>query len=362
MTTTIEQEAPGRVGSFLGGVGTILSLELRQRVRGVAWYVLLGILLVLELGVTVLLTLSSAFLGDEAGQTIYSAIIYFVLLLGTLITPALSGNAINGDRDGGTLATTQVTLITGGQILFGKFLAAWVTAVAFLVASLPFIAWATLVGGVDGAVFLSSFAVLVVELGVIAAIGVGLSGLIGRPLFSVVITYLAVAALCIGTLIAFALGGIAVRSVETTTYYTAASYDETTGIGSDCSADPQINTMDVPRFDRVWGLLAANPFVVLADAAPVHFTEANPYPSDLFGTIKYGVRQAQLAPDLDVEYNDCTQNYGDQPLPQTVLDETVPSWFVGIAAHLVLAALALWGAWMRLRTPARRLGAGTRIA
>ena len=46
----------------------------------------------------------------------------------------------------------------------------------------------------------------------VAAFGVGLSGILNRPLFSVVTTYLVVAALTVGTLIAFGLGGSAVRT------------------------------------------------------------------------------------------------------------------------------------------------------
>jgi hypothetical protein len=63
-----------------------------------------------------------------------------------------------------------------------------------------------------------SLAVLIVEIGIIAAIGVGLSGLIARPLFSVAATYLVVSALVFGTLIAFGLGATAFSSEATTTY------------------------------------------------------------------------------------------------------------------------------------------------
>ena len=44
------------------------------------------------------------------------------------------------------------------------------------------------------------------------------------------------------------------------------------------------------------------------------------------------------------------------------VEGTVPSWFVGLGIHLLLAAGALWWAIARTRTPARRLPRGTRIA
>ena len=109
---------------------------------------------------------------------------------------------------------------------------------------------------------------LAVELGVVAAIGVGLSGILRRPLFSIVVTYLVVALLSVGTLIGFAPR----RSSPCKTRVTVAVlyYDSETGECLDVSDGPGYE-MSVPRFDRVWWLLAANPYVVVADAVPTHY-------------------------------------------------------------------------------------------
>lgn len=356
--------APSAFGKFVSGVGVVLGLELRQRVRGTAWYILIGIFVLLVAIVTAVVWLVTGAWGMDAGSNgagAFSSIIYFVLLLGTLVAPALSGNAINGDRDAGTLATTQVTLVTTWQIIVGKFLAAWITALAFLVASVPFLG-ITIIQGVPLDTILASIVVLALELGVIAAVGVGLSGLVQRPLFSIVLTYLFVAALSIGTLITFGLGGLAIRSEVTYSNSYADSYDQNTGVGINCD-DPEVYTDETPRFDYFWGVLAANPYVLLADAVPTHYNEEG-YPDDVFGSIKLGVRSTQLPPDLTAGYDECaptsfTDDYED---PQTVIDRTVPGWFVGLVIHLVLAGGALAGAAAKLKTPARRLGAGSRIA
>jgi ABC-type transport system involved in multi-copper enzyme maturation permease subunit len=355
------------MSDLLSGVRTILGLELRQRVRGVAWYVLIGVFVVIVGLVTVVVWgVSTAFStnGDpDSGATIYSTVIYFVLLLGTLVTPALSGNAINGDREAGTLATTQITLITAWQLVLGKFLAAWISALAFLVASTPFIFVASLAGGLALDTFSISIVVLALELGIVAAIGVGLSGLLNRPLFSVVVTYLAVAALSLGSLIVFGLGGLAVQSQVTYTSTSGISYDDETGLATACT-QPSIDTYPAPRFDYFWGVLVTNPYVVLADAVPTYYDQYG-QPNDLFGGIKYVTRQAQIAPELDVNFDECSPGYNDfeqQPTPEEVINSTVPAWFVGLVIHIVLAAAALVGAWARLRTPARRLGKGSRIA
>lgn len=353
------------MSDYLRGLGVIVGLELRQRVRGVAWYVLLGIFTVLVAVVTLLLSIALGAWGDEIGGGVFSTIIYFVLLLGTLVAPALSGNAINGDREAGTLATTQVTLIGTSQLVLGKFLAAWVSALAFLAAAVPFLFAATLVGGVAVDTVLVSIPVLAVELGIIAAIGVGLSGLLRRPLFSIVITYLVVAALSIGTLIAFALGGLALQSQGSYTYLSppsSSSSNQWQQPGPDDCTEATSYEQAFPRFDRVWGILSANPYVVLADAVPTQFDRQG-NPSDLFGWIKLGARQAQMTPELDIVYSDCDErSWGSGPTPREVLDSTVPSWFVGFGIHIALAAGALGGAIATTRTPARHLAAGSRIA
>lgn len=361
-------------------LGTIVRLELTQRTRSVAWYVLLGVFGVLLLIVTSLSFLAFSWAQESQGSAIYSTIVYITLLLIVLVSPTLSGNSINGDRDAATLAPVQVTLATTAEILIGKFLAAWVTGLAFVVVSVPFLVIATLAGGADAATIAVSLLVLIVEVGVISAIGVALSGVIARPLFSVATTYLVVAALTVGTVIAFGLLGATMRTDQVTNYRSIdwGSYDEdefpcmpgeTPSDDYPCTPDPtpecgewSTYTNEYPRFDRVWWILAANPFVILADATPSAF-DRDGYPVDLFGQIKHGVRMAQQVPESEVTYDECSPQTGDeQPTAEEVVAQSAPSWFVGLALQILLAAGLMWWAWSRTHTPARRLPPGTRIA
>lgn len=361
---------------YLDTLGTIVRLELQQRIRSTAWVVLVSVVFVLVGLVTALLwaSLTAFDVGVAETAGIYSTIIFFVLLVGTLVTPAISGAAINGDRDAGTLATMQVTLATTSQIVLGKFLAAWTVALTFLAASLPALLFTLIAGGVRGDTLAASLGVLVLELGVVAAVGVGLSGLMNRPLFSVVTTYLVVAALSIGTLIAFTLGGLAFQTQQTQTYisidYSAGGeFDPDTGLPEEIIClEPTTSSFSVPRFDRVWGILAANPYIVLADAAPTTFDDYG-YPQDLFGQIALGPRSAQLPFESEVVYDECGAALaGDLSLgyqsdsPEQIFARTVPSWFVGLLIHLVLAGAALGGAIARTRTPAGALPTGSRVA
>ncbi|MBT2485105.1 MULTISPECIES: ABC transporter permease [unclassified Microbacterium] len=333
-------------------IGTIVRLELTQRLRSVGWYVLLGVFAVVLLGVTGLAFAVYSW-GDAVGAGVYSIVVNVVLLLVVLVSPTLSGNAINGDRDAATLAAVQVTAASTGDIMVGKLLAAIATGGAFLVVALPFLAFSLLGGGANGLVLLVSLLVLAAEIVIVAAIGVGLSGLIARPLFSVASTYLVVSAFVIGTLILFGLGGMAVRS-EATSY--SRPYDSLGNV--DCE-NWNTQTYEVPRFDLVWWALAANPFVVLADATPTEFSPDG-YPVDLFGQIKYGVRSAQQSP-LEQRWDECDPA-SLNPNAEEVIESTVPSWFIGLGVQIVVAGSLFAGAWARTRTPAKRLPPGTRIA
>ncbi|MDQ1123175.1 ABC transporter permease [Microbacterium trichothecenolyticum] len=354
---------------------TIIGIELRQRVRSAGWYVLLGIFAVILLGVMVL-SFAAFSLWTGGNEWFFSLVIMLVLLLVLLVSPTLSGSAVNGDRDAATLAPVQVTLATTTEIVLGKFLAAWISGLAFLVVAVPFLIVSTFAGSLNPAVILSSLGILIVEVGIVAAIGVGFSAVVARPIFSVAATYLVVAALAVGTLIAFGLGGVALRSEQvtinrdvdwdavppgcepggTTRYADCPSYDQLA-----CVERSSVN--EIPRYDRVWWFLAANPFVILADATPPTYRDG--YPSDMFSSIASGVRSAQIAPEPTVTYDSCASASGYMQPYSTTEEQiagTAPSWFVGLLLQAVIAGGLLWWGVARTRTPAKRLPPGTRIA
>ena len=239
---------------------TLVRLDLTQRVRSVAWYVMLGVFAAILVVVTALSLLSFSYAGGAgAGAGVYSVVVFVVLLLAVLVSPTLSGNAINGDRDAANLAPVQVTLATTAEIVLAKFVAAWLTGLSFAVIAVPFMLVAAVSGGVDPLVVFVSLVVLIVEIAIIAAIGVGLSGILARPLFSVAVTYLVVAALVIGTPIAFTLGGAAVRT-EVTQSYRSYVYDESGMTANPPECGPwETTTYEVPRFDTVWWILRPIP-------------------------------------------------------------------------------------------------------
>ncbi|WP_347754633.1 ABC transporter permease subunit [Agrococcus sp. ProA11] len=346
------------MSAWLRMLGVVIGLELKQRVRSVAWYVLLGVVALVVGGVVTVLFLSLAGFQRDLGGAIFSMTIFLVLLVTSLVTPALSGNAINGDRDAGTLASTQVTQVTASQLVLGKVIGSWIASLGFLAVCTPFMLVSAALGGLRMEAVLVAIPILVLEIGVISAIGVGLSGLIRKPVLSTVVTYLVVAFFSVGTLIGFGVGTLAFQQEETRDEITW-EYDEQTGASTCIETDRTYETT-VPRPDRVWLMLAANPYVIMADAIPPHL-DASGYPDDIFGQIGLGVRMAQEPPRAE----SCA-DYGDdgswQDPNEGIYERTAPSWFVGLGLHLLLAGAAVWGAIVAVRAPARTLAAGSRIA
>ncbi len=361
-------------GGYFAGIRDVVVLELKQRLRSRGWYIMLAIWFVLT-GIVTALTWAgwessrqarlsympsdaSLAMNDGPGSVIFEVVLAFVLLFALLVAPALSANAINGDRAGGTLAILQVTLLTPGQILWGKFCAAWIAALGFLVASTPFLIIGVSLGGMTPGHVLVALLMLAVELAVVCGLGVGISALAGRPLFSIVVTYLTVAGLVFGTLIAFGLG---VSLSQGTMMANQAQYRDYVANPSqtmpEYECEGPMREVPVIRTERVAWMLAMNPFVVVADAIPYPDRTGGTYgfSGGTMESISQGARHALAGPEAS---QPCA-NGKTQP---GYLAQTTPLWPLGLGLQVALAGLMLWLGWRSLRTPAKKLARGTRIA
>ena len=369
------------LGAWLRGVWDVVVLEAKQRLRSRGWYIMLGVWF-LVIGLVTWLTWASWNAQQELnrsvsspggpvpdlppqsagpGSMIFEVVLAFVLFFALIVAPALSANAVNGDRAQGTLAVIQATLLSPGQILAGKLVAAWLAALAFLAAAAPFLGIGVALGGMSPVTIAVSLLMLAVELGVVCAIGVGVSALAGRPLFSIVVSYLLVALLVVGTLIAFAFGSALARGTvlaNTPSYLelrTPPQPPDPGDPGYTCSGP--LTERDVVRTERVAWFLAMNPYVVVADAIPYpdRAGETSPYPQGAIESISQGARTALAGPDAVYP---CANG---EPKP-SYLVQTTPLWPLGLGLQLVLAGGLLAAARGRLVTPARRLSKGTRVA
>ena len=234
-------------------VRTVAVLELRQRVRSTRWQIMLvvwGVVLVLLCGGMTALAGTTTHHVEEAIPVLYDMTVCFVLGIGLIIAPTLSATSINGDRADATLALLQATALRSQEIVVGKLVAAWSAAMAFLAVALPFLFVFTLAGGASWTALAIHLLILVVTLGSVCAIGMGLSAATARTSASAVLTYLAVAALVIGTPLATAISATAVQGEQTQIIYTT-DYDASTNDRRVCKSQPQMYTEHIVHTERI---------------------------------------------------------------------------------------------------------------
>ncbi|MDO5661919.1 MAG: ABC transporter permease [Brachybacterium sp.] len=354
------------------GVGLMVSLELRQRVRSVRWYVAIGIWAVFLVGMN-LLVFGAALLFTGSGSSAvfdlptianlaFSLSVLMLVATMLLVLPALSAGSINGDRNAGTLATLQATLLSPLEIVVGKILAGWAIGLVFLAAALPSILPAALLGLVPPLYVLRVLFVIALLMLLITAVGVGLSALTNRQLGSVVLAYV----LVLGT--AGILPVVFVVTAVTLTFEREVTVYRTEYIGQDYDSPrcvEQREEMLVPGSDLAMPLLWANPVVIVADQAPPVVSDLNSpdsrHAADMLRLIRTGLRYAAQPAHPSV-YTSCW----DQSMPGYPEDLGTPTgmpvWPMGLGIWMVVGAGATLFAVLRIRTPMRRLPRGTRIA
>jgi hypothetical protein len=368
----------------LSGVGAVAADRLRRRFRRGRFWVLVAVYAVALVALTglsfaaawAMATLSN---GGDIGPLVYSAVVFAVLLLAIVAGPAAQGRALNAPALARTTADRPSTARgpqTGpaGAVL-GALVAEWVTSLVFVAVALPVLLVVAVAGGVPAHVVAGSLAIVVLEILLLGAIAVGLSGLIERPGRSVAVAYGVMAVLTVGTLLVFAAVGNLVQH-EVVTESRGVSWSSTELIAdcgqaradgaSDCVEDDdgegvttceawQTTTSVRPRLDLAWWALAPNPAVIVADATPLTWQGSMQSPVDLFGIVTAGVRQAQTAGEQTETLDACTID--DQDAASTVpalVDRTAPSWYLGLLVQVALAVGVLLGAVRVIRDRRRR--------
>jgi hypothetical protein len=270
-----------------------------------------------------------------------------------------------------------VTQLSPGDIAAGKLLSAWLTVLAALAPAVPFVAWSIVIGGAGRAGAgraARTIAVIAVLAVVFCAIAQALSALVDRTIVAALLSYVAVFALTFGTLIAFGLTlGFNARGAVT-----------------------------APRADRVWWLLAPNPYAIVGDAADAAW--ARPAPQQGSGPVMVrpqimvigrgqcvvpgsaacagqpasppGVQVFRLPPGGPL-YREAAPARAPVGVidPLNAISNAVraarggpvggasgPIWPYGLAFDALAGAVSLWVTITKLRTPARALPRGRRIA
>ncbi len=402
----------------VNGLRTVTELELKQRIRSRRWIIALVVWFLVIGAITSLVILATSRLLDDDGGTrnpgpmAFALNVFFVLGMGLIIAPTFTATSINGDRNAGTLATLQATRLSAAEIAVGKLLAAWLTALVFLVVGLPFIAWSMVTGSISLWQVVACFTVVFVLVAVVCAIGLGWSALLSRPAGSTVMTYLSVVALTVISTFVMAMLSPLVRSTDPVRVWglppaVAAQYQAEVDKywaehpDGDSSGLPQPpvkqctwndETTENVHMERVWWITVINPFVIVADAAPLPaeaYVDLNEYASsaaDPLALIRLGVRS--LAQPPAAERDDCIWLYTqsgynvdysadgtphvttatgatvnvDTPIKRRPVVVDSPIWLWGLGANLLIGATFLWVAVRRLAVPYGQLAPGTRVA
>lgn len=354
------------------GVRTVTRLELRQRVRSSRWKAALIVWVVVVGAITLLAGGALTFVDggsnrEQSGAVLFVVVTALVLGLGLLVTPTLASTSVNGDRGAGTLATLQVTLLSPAEIVAGKLLAAWLSACAFLVVSLPFFVIAVVMGGVPVATLPRVVVLTALLLAAVCGMGLGWSTLAARPAGSTVLTFVTVAALTVFTPIFF---GLTYPFLSTTqqvqVYGVPDSYWEDvaqTDDGGQSMPDPvcEVTTQErsVAHTEWTWWLLAINPFVVVADGAVPASQQGTDSIAGAFGGGTQTLRDLRLGqPEI---LDEC---WAQEDTSDVVPDRGGAGalWPYGLATNLLLGAAGAFVAVRRLRIPQRTLPRGTRVA
>jgi ABC-2 type transport system permease protein len=342
----------------LQGIVTVAEQEFTIRIRAGRWRWLLGAWFAVLTLVTLLIRLAVQTVdqgrAQDKGVIVYGGLTLLVLGLALLVVPTLSAQSVNGDRERGTLATLQVTRLSAGDIAVGKFAAAWGTSLVFLAMTLPPVLYTMTQGGVPFGRVAVVTLVVALLLGSVIAISLCLSSLLHRTTTSGVLAYLVVFALTVGTSVTFGLA-LALSSERYT--QTVPGYCPGASATEPCPYSSYQGTRT--RADRVWWLLAPNPFVILADAAPKLPPETTAERLQREALAQRGVHVTNLR-DSDPLSGLGRAVRGAHKAPGA--SNGSPVWPWGLGFDVLVGVGALWVTARRLRTPSRDLPLGQRVA
>ena len=185
--------------------------ELRQRMRERRGWLLPSLyLLVLGAVVTFAYFVTTAdgsrannVQGSTVGVVLFLTLAYAQLALLLLMAPIFSAGSITIEKEQRTLAGLLTSLLTVGQIWWGKFVSSLLYVLLLLVTSLPVLSMGFAFGGVGPWEVFSATLTTVIVLGSISAIGLYCSSAFRRSIHATAVSYATVVAISVVTAIIF---------------------------------------------------------------------------------------------------------------------------------------------------------------
>jgi ABC-2 type transport system permease protein len=183
--------------------------ELRQRMRERRGWLLPSLYLVV-LGAVVTFTyfvttegVQTNLQGSTVGVALFLVLSYAQLALLLLMAPIFSAGAITIEKEQKTLAGLLTSLLTTGEIWWGKFVSSLLFVLLLLVTSLPVLSMAFAFGGVGPWEIFMGALTSVIILACMSAVGLYCSSAFRRSIHATAVSYATVIALCLVTAILF---------------------------------------------------------------------------------------------------------------------------------------------------------------
>ena len=220
------RSAPREFGS---AVVTIMVKELRSRMRGrrafIVLTVYLAILALITYGVYTVVApnvggggfvggLGQANASAVIGQSIFTILSIFQLILVSFIAPAFTSGQISMEREKQTLDLLVSTPMRPGAIVVGKLAAALAFVVLMIVAAIPITAIVLMYGGASVDDIVRQQLVLLATALALGAIGLFYSALLKRTQSATVLTYITLLALTLGTVMIFIFWNVVMNQDE----------------------------------------------------------------------------------------------------------------------------------------------------
>ena len=117
-----------------------------------------------------------------------------------LVTPALTGHSVAGERERQTLDVLLTTRMTPFEIVMGKFLSNTIMSALLVLSSFPILALVFIYGGMNFFQLLGLLLVLIFEVAYVSVFGIFFSSSLKRTAPSIVLSYVVLGFLLFGTL------------------------------------------------------------------------------------------------------------------------------------------------------------------
>lgn len=195
----------------------IIIKELRSRMRGARPFITLTGMLLLLSGITYavyrLMTnygdyYSGTPLSPQIGQTLFTMLIYLLLLFILIVTPAVTANTVSREKENLTYEMLMTTPLHPAKILWGKLVSAMSYVFLLIFAAIPIASLIFVFGGVALRDMLKAIIILSAIAISTGIFGLFMSTLLKRSTRTIVISYVLIAILIIGTVVVYGMVGV----------------------------------------------------------------------------------------------------------------------------------------------------------